>query len=74
MKALRGPNSYQIETASNTKIRTLPLVDALAHAQTDLVLLQIKVSVDAAKLSGQDKIGLRVGKRINKRECPNFCV
>ena len=29
-------------------------------------LLEIKASVDATKLSGQDKIGVRVGKIINK--------
>ena len=43
-----------------------------AHKREELVkateasLLEIKASVDAAKLSGQDKIGVRVGKIINK--------
>ena len=33
---------------------------------TEVSLLEIKASVDATKLSGQDKIGVRVGKIINK--------
>ena len=43
-----------------------------AHKREDLLvateasLAMIKTSVDAAKLSGQDKIGVRVGKIINK--------
>ena len=33
---------------------------------TEASLLEVKASVDAARLSGQDKIGLRVGKIVNK--------
>jgi len=33
---------------------------------TEVRLLEIKASVDAAKLRGQDKIGVRVGKIVNK--------
>ena len=33
---------------------------------TEACLLEIKASVDATKLRGQDKIGLRVGKVVNK--------
>ena len=35
---------------------------------TEVSLLEIKASVDAAQLSGQDKIGVRVGKIINKHK------
>ena len=38
---------------------------------TEASLLEIKASVDAAKLKGQDKIGVRVGKIINKYKVPS---